>query len=533
MKAATFKQREQMLLRLAEGLFGGWMTLLMGVGAIVCGYVALAYALFVGAWSGHSGFNTFASVSGMFPAAAFISGALMLVVARNAAHTHPLLRLAPNAQSVLQALMARSAVMMVIASVPAIVLRAHWITMQHANQTTQFSLHDISGQTYLKVALYLVAVAIAVFITFGPLRTAVRFAGLPVMYGVMPFSSTGFSWLPFYLCAGIVSLKWLTQFIAKRHSLPSRPLNDDRTSGKWQEAWRSTGELWQRWEARQLRRAARAHDTDDGTVKRVSALLAPRQYNGFQSAAALLGAITIALMPGSVLGVATAWPFTFLISIVFLSTPPMLLSRIWLLPLGAARERMGHILAAVWMRSVRTRLMICVMLAICMKGLLWSFGWWDHGNSMFDESNSVRFLWGPLAQVLALHGVIMSACLLVTASPRALQWATPSSVASFVNAAMLCALAFALKWVINETMPSTVGHDAALGVFVAVNGLMLPLIAWLFHIALRRTWKTANLAAISAAMQAQEERQRRAFVVQPDRLYAVQYPDGSIRHERL
>lgn len=533
MKPATFTQRELMLWRLAEGLLGGWAVLVMGIGGIVSGYLALAYALFVGEWSNLSRFDAFVAVSGAFSAAVLIGGALMIAVVCNAAHTYPLLKLAPNTQGLLRALMVRSGVIMIIASVPAIVLRAHLTTTLHANQITQFSLHDIAGVTYLKVALYLVAVAISIFITFGLLGAAVRFAALPVMYGAMPFSSSGWSWLPFYVCAGMVGLKWLTQFTAQRHALPRHPLNAAQSPGKLRASLKSAGDLWQRWDARQLRRAARAHDTDDGAVKRVSALLAPRHHNGLQSAAALLATIFIAVMPGLMNGAAVAWPFTFLIAIAFLTSPPMLLSRIWLLPLGAARERMGHILASVWIRSIRTRLMICVVLAICLKGLWWCFGGWGHANPMFGESNSVRFLWGPLAQVLALHGVITSACLLVTAWPRTLQWAMRSAVTLFVTAVLLGALAFALKWLINETMPSTAGRDAALVMFVAVNGLLLPLIAWLIHFALRRTWKTANLAALSAAMQRQDERQQRTFAVQSSRLYAVQYPDGSIRHERL
>lgn len=533
MKPAPFAQRERMLWRLAAGLFGGKATLFVGLGGIVLGYAVLSYAQFLGTWSSVSRFEAFVSVSGMFPTAALLGGALMIAVVHNASRTYPLLTLAPNTRHVKRALMVRCGVMMIIAAVPAIVLRAHTLTTVHANFLRPFSLHDIATITYLKVAVYFFAVAISVFITFGLLRTAMRFAGLPIMYGAMPFSSSGWSLLPFYLCAAMVGLKWLMQFTARRHAMPVHPLAVASIPSKFGVAVNAAGEIWQRWETRQLRRASRSNDVRDGAVKRVSALLAPLHQTAWQIAVALFAGLFIAVMPIRIIDFAVAWLFTFLIAIVLLSKPPTLLSRIWLLPLGAARERMGDILASVWKRSIRTPLTICVALAIFAKVVMWSFGWWDHAHPMFDESYSVRFLWGPLAQVLALHGVIMSTSLLVTASPRALQWGTPFGVTVFVNAVLLGAVTVALKCLINETMPSTAGHDAALGMFAAVNGLLLPFIAWLIHIALRSTWKTANLAAISVALQAQDERQQRAFGGQSKRLYAVQYPDGSIRHERL
>ena len=518
MKPAPFAQRERMLWRLAAGIFGGRATLFMGLGGIVLGYAALVCALFLGTWSSVSRFEAFVSVSGMFPTAALLGGALMIAMVHNASRTYPLLKLAPNTRYVMRALMVRCGVVMMIAAVPAIVLRAHMITTLHANGITQFSLHDIATTTYLKVAVYFFAVAISVFITFGLLRTAMRFAALPVMYAAMPFSSSGWSSLPFYICAAMMGLKWLMQFAAQRYAIPLHPIAVASIPGKFGVSLNAAGEIWQRWETRQLRRASRSNDARNGAVKRVSALLAPRHQTARLIAGALFAGLFIAVMPSQMNGVAVAWLFTFIIANVLLSQPPTLLSRIWLLPLGAARERMGDIFASVWMRSIRTPLMICAALAIFAKVVMWSFGWWDHANPMFNESNSMRFLWGPLAQVVALHGVIMSACLLVTASPRALQWATPSGAAVFVNAVLLGAMAVALKCLINETMPSTAGHDAALGVFVAVNGLLLPFIAWLIHVALRGTWKTANLAAISVALQSQDERQQRAFASQSSRL---------------
>ena len=533
MKPAAFPLNEGALWRLAAGLLDGKAMLVICISAIIVCYAMLGYTISLGHWLSISFFNTVVGMTDPLAVAVFLGGALMLAVLHNAAHTYPHLNLIPNIRRVLRALMVRVAVVMLIASVPAIVFRAHMITTQRVSEIAQFSLHDITTVTYVKVTVYLLAAAIAIFATFGLLRAATRFAALPVMYSAMPFSSSGLSWLPFYVCAGIVGLKWFMQWIAQRHAMPAHPRAATASPGRFRASLNATGEFWQRWETRQLRRAARSNDARDGTVKRVTALLAPRRLKGAQGAAVAMAAVFIAVIPSRMTDLAATWPFTFLIAIVFLSQPPMVLSRIWLLPLGAARERMGDIFASVWMRSIRTPLVMCVLAAIFLKALGWSFGGTGQVNLLFDETNSMRFLWTPVAQLVALHGVIVSACLLVTAWPRTLLWATPPAAALFVVALLLGTTALALKWLINQAMPSTASGDDSLAVFVVVNGLVLPLIAWVVHYALRPTWKAANLAVLSAAMRAQEARQERSFSEQPNRLYAVKYPDGSIRHERL
>ena len=76
---------------------------------------------------------------------------------------------------------------------------------------------------------------------------------------------------------------------------------------------------------------------------------------------------------------------------------------------------------------------------------------------------------------------------------------------------VLAVVGIAFKWLLNQLIPAinkpNMGHIS----FVIVNGAMLPAFAWCVHRAARDQWRRANLAAISAAMQATSQRLQQAF----------------------
>jgi xanthine/uracil/vitamin C permease (AzgA family) len=67
---------------------------------------------------------------------------------------------------------------------------------------------------------------------------------------------------------------------------------------------------------------------------------------------------------------------------------------------------------------------------------------------------------------------------------------------------LFAAVGLTLKWCLNELIPATQAVNAGHITFAVVNGVMLPALAWCVNRALRYQWATANLSAISAAMQA-------------------------------
>lgn len=189
---------------------------------------------------------------------------------------------------------------------------------------------------------------------------------------------------------------------------------------------------------------------------------------------------------------------------VLLSMPPAIpLSRIMLLPLGAERARVGQIIAAVWARQIRTRLLLCLIAGLSLHAYFWWLEWPAFIRSPFFTAvdPATHLLWSPLAQAAGLYGMAMSVCLLATASPRPLQRAGFLSVVPRLALIGLAALGLLFKGWLNDAIPATAARDMGHITFAIVNGAMLPTCAWCIHRALRCQWSKANLAAISVAMQ--------------------------------
>ncbi|MBC7711613.1 MAG: hypothetical protein H7203_16250 [Rhizobacter sp.] len=116
-----------------------------------------------------------------------------------------------------------------------------------------------------------------------------------------------------------------------------------------------------------------------------------------------------------------------------------------------------------------------------------------------------------MAHSVGLCGIALSAVLLASASPQWLQNPSFLSAISIVEVFCFAVLGMVFKWALNELVPATDGRDAGHITFAIVNGAMLPACAWCFNRALRYQWATANLSAISAAMQTWSARLQKAL----------------------
>lgn len=501
-----------MLWRFGAGVLGGWATITMVLSMIVGSYVCFALVLFNPS-SHFARISLTVELGAMISGATFLLAAFSITVLRNAMRWHPIARLAPNARIVITALTWRIAIVAVIALVPALVLRAAaWVKVPLILDVSA-SLLDITPLSYLSAALYLLHVAVLTAITFGPLKVAQRFVFTPIYFGTFISSSRGWSWWPFIACAVLVILFWGLRRFEGALSL-SPPRWQNRTYQTYPEEPGKTT-YWQRWESRRLKRAARASGSGSAR-KRIAALLAAQSVSSFTVVSTIAATLYLAIKPGYMDYIAVSWLMALPIAVLLSMPPAIPLSRIMLLPLGAERARVGQIIAAVWGRQIRTRLLICVIAGLLLHALFWGLQWPAFIRSPFftPVDPATHLLWSPLAQAAGLYGMAMSACLLATASPRPLQRSGFLSIMPWLALIGLAALGLPFNWWLNHAIPATAARDMGHITFAIVNGAMLPACAWCIHRALRYQWSKANLAAISAAMQKWSARMQKAHLME-------------------
>lgn len=497
-----------MLWRFGAGVLGGWLIVLLALLMIIVSYACFGLVLF----NPISHFNrTSATVElgATISSATFLLVTFSITVLHNAMRWHPIARLAPNTRTVITALTWRIAIIAVIALLPAFVLRAAaWLKIPWTLDVSA-SLFDITLLGYLSAALYLLHVAVLTALTFGLFQVAQRFAFMPIYFSSFIASSRGWSWWPFTACAVLVIFFWGWKRYHGQPYFPPPPRRD-RTYQTYPEKPGKTTFL-QRWEARRLMRAARATGSGS-TRKRVAALLAPQSISPFTVVSTMAATLYLAIKPGDMDVMAVSWLMALPIAVLLSMPPAIPLSRIMLLPLGAERARVGQIIAAVWERQIRTRLLICVSAGFLLHTFFWWLEWPAFIRSSFfaPVDPATHLLWSPLAQAAGLYGMAISACLLATASPRLLQRAGFLAVVPGLALLGLAALGLPFKWWLNDAIPATAARDMGHITFTIVNGAMLPACAWCIHRALRYQWSTANLAAISAAMQKWSTRVQKA-----------------------
>lgn len=482
-----------MLWRFGAGVLGGWPMVALVLLMIIGGYVCFGLVLF----NPTSHFNRMSGtveMGAIASAAAFLLAMLSITVLRNAMRWHPIARLAPNARIVITALTWRIAIIAVIALLPAFVLRAAaWVKIPATDEASA-SLFDIAPLGYFSAALYVLHVAVLIALTFGPLKVPLRFAFLPIQFGAFSFVTRGWSWWTLIFCAVLVVGCWFWRRFQSQLSLsPPRRIGPEAARPNAISQWRH---------AKHVQRIVRAHAAGS-TRARVTALLATQSTSSFTVASIIAATLYLALKPGFMDTFVVSWLMALPIAVLLSMPPAIPLSRIMLLPLGAERARVGQIIAAVWARQIRTRLLICVAGGLSLHALFWWLEWPAFIRSPFftPVDPATHLLWSPLAQAAGLYGMAMSACLLATASPRLLQRSGFLLVVPWLALIGLAALSLPLKWWLNDAIPATAGQDMGHITFAIVNGAMLPACAWCIHRALRHQWSTANLAAVSAAMQ--------------------------------
>ncbi len=332
-----------MLWRFGAGVLGGWAVIAILLVAIIGGYVCFGLAV------SHR-MSSVMELGAIASGVAFLGVVFSFTVVRNRLQSHPIMRLVPGARDVATALMRRLALITLIALPPAVAMHALARTNITLRLDVSALLHEVPTANYLSAALYLAHVAVLTAITFGPLKVPHRFAMMPMYFGGVTAVTRGWSWFPLVTCVVLVFGYWFWRRFESQLSL-SPPRRDPSAAPR-----PSALALW--WHARQVQRIVRVHAVG-GTRARISALLATQSTSPFTVVSIIAATLYLALKPGFMDSIAVLWLMALPI-VVLLSMPPSIpLSRIMLLPLGAERARVGDIVAAVWARQIRTRLLTC------------------------------------------------------------------------------------------------------------------------------------------------------------------------------
>lgn len=493
---------ELALWRFGVGLLGSrWVTAPI-VAVMTLSYAVLAFVLLHPLRLLRS-VQPLLDITALLAAPLFLSLAFAPAALRRAWRNRPLLQLAPDAKRMTSSLAHRLYLIALIAMIPAIILRALLWSKLGTDIYATIALSDISLQSYGLVTLYLSHVVILMAVTFGPLKVPAQFASLPIMYGAMSWHGTFWLWMPLLVCVFMVGVTWFRRWW----------LTDEKTRSRWPQPfamWSRQRTPW--WTALLQRRAARATGAN-GVSVRVVGLLASRSSVFVTVATVLALVIYMAIAPGTFAISGLKWFLVYMMSAVVAQLSPIPLSRIILVPLGAERRRMGQIIALVWAHDLRIRIALGVSLGLVVHAFCWWMQWPAFLRSPFHATGDAwtQLLWRPLAHAVGLYGIAMSACLIASASPKLLESASFGPLLPITTTLAFAVAGGTVKWILNELIPATASPDSDDITFAIVNGALLPALAWCVHRALRYQWATANLSAISSAMQTWSARWQKVF----------------------
>ena len=487
--------------QLAGGLLGGWPTLAMATTAIIAGWVLFVYVLL----RPLRVYREIDRASMTYVAAfaidaAFLGAILAIIIVLRQRRELGLLRLSPNVGPLILGLNARLALVALLCLPPAIALRALMAIKDQNSLDAVISLADVPMQGFLLAGLTLVYLATLIVVTFGWLRAPIRFAFLPIYWGAMLWSGSRWQWLPLVACVIIV--------IGHRLWLRTDMAGVVRVQTAERRAQLNVMERLNSW---RLQRAARAMG-DQRSSERVTALLGTRRSTLFTLVTVLATALYITFAPTVFDVFVGGWFFAYLV-VALLATPtPIPLGQVMLLPLGAERRNVGRILMSVWVRDVRFRLVLGVVLGLLLRAFCWWLDVYSFMRPPFaaDGNELMLLVWKPLMNAVGLFGAAYALCWTISASPRLLARPAVLAVLPMFVVTGFISIGAGIGWVLGQAVPVLNSRDMSAVRFLIVNGAVFPAIAWSVNRQLRPEWLQANLGAISTAMQVWAARRQKS-----------------------
>lgn len=494
-------------LRMAKGLLGGGGTLHIAMAAVVFSWSVLVYAWFR-PMAIYSRGQALVSVAAMIAAVLFLACFVAIIIVTQQRQQHVLLRLVPNMNVQLSALMTRIALMAIVCFPPALLLRAlaaldRFDARRSMLDTISFA--DVPLQGWVSASVVLVVGAIALLVTFGWLRAPMRFAMTPTYFIAAQMNSWKWQWMTLVVCVLIVigHRIWLrTDFASVASSQASKP----SASGSVQ--------LWERYRTLRMRRAARMRAAGNKFAA-ARALIGTRPRALFTLVAVLATVFYFSVAPAVFDRPTLGWFFAFMV-VALLATPtPIPMTTILVVPVGVDRGDIGRLLMDVWMQDVHFRLVVGVLCGMVVRALLWRLEMLPlmHSPAFAAPDPLTALLWGPLAHAVGLYGAARAICWLCSASPRLMTNATLLNLLPMIFVALFSLLSVAVVWLLTGSpLRISTGDEHLTSVlFMFYGAVLLPSIGWLINRAFRHEWQAANMATIATAMQAWAARRQKSW----------------------
>ncbi|MCZ2135829.1 MAG: hypothetical protein LC098_10455 [Burkholderiales bacterium] len=414
----------------------------------------------------------------------------------------PLLRLLPGGERLRRALRWRIAALGLVTLAMALCLSVANTELNRSGPDTPVALADVPFRDWLAWGASLAVSAAILAWAVARLRLHNALA-VSCVLAVAPLGGIS-TWLLPVCVANATGLWWTrARFIGNSgtgRALPVRAQSDGTDANPPSLA----AELRERWRAWRIGRAVTA-----SPAQRLIALTAMAERNspvGDAIRTVVAGVAFAAASWGASLHGPWFAAFALLLAnavFLLLYTHPVDLAALWLLPLGAMRERLGELLVAVSMRRVRSRLiaagLLAIPLAVTISMLVPMLMPESSLAAMLGVpmSNVVeRWFWAPFLLAFGVHGVAYAAHATLALWPKAhasdhfelLLGVTLAIAAGALLGGLIAADA------VTATLPL-----AAPGftLFAFVFGAALPAIAWALLRSRRRAWANADIAAIT------------------------------------
>ena len=494
--------RLAILLRLATGLLGGWLTIAIAASAPVFAYGCLAY-LFAVATKVQGTLIVVGSLAAVVASLAVLAGAAGVMIVQRLLLTNALVRLTPALPLDVRRIRRYLATYTLLMLPPAAALRAYQLAAMKRAPDAVMTFADVGLSAVATQAAWLIFIA-AVLVVYMRGRHPARFVEfLLVYYGAQiwttPTFTVGVAVASLAVAAG--DRLWHKY----RAAQASRPVVfapaelNARGEVIRDVGWPEIVYEWRYWSAHQ--------SAPKPGQRRVVALFAANERLSSFVAAVIVTLFYFVLVgsAGTMFPI-SYWfmPFAVVVTAIAIPQP---IQHMLLLPGCATRGTIGESVLNVWLVTAMRRLAVALLVWFLLNTLFWAIEWrpFDFAR-VFGEPRiaDVELVWLPLAHGIALAGTTTATCLLMAATPGLLTRSGWIHAASLMSAMIVCALAYALLSVLGNTLGTTGTRNVDpqfLLRFVLVSGVVVPLLALAVNLALRPIWRSANLERIASAMQ--------------------------------